>query len=268
METMTNEAYHADITRIGKSGLDLISRSPAHYWARYLDPNREREEPTPALILGTAVHSAILEPNDFEARYRTLPEINKRTTAGKAEFEALMEHAKANKLVFLSQYDLDKCRRMRDAVHKHPAAQLLLAKGVAEQTLMWTDEETGAKCKARPDWLSEDTGYIVDVKTTEDASPVGFAKSVYNYRYHVQAPWYLDGHLNSIGHAAEGFAFIAVEKTPPYAVSVYYVTPDVYVLGKKTYLRDLKTYMECLRNNNWPGYSQDFQALQLPAWAK
>ncbi len=264
---MTNEAYHADTTRIGKSGLDLIAKSPSHYWAKYLDPNREKKEPTAAMQLGTAVHHAILEPGEFERRYKILPEINKRTNAGKAEFEALMEHAKTTGLTFLSQEDRDQCLRIRDSVHKHAAAKILLAGGVAEQTLFWDDQRTGAKCKCRPDWLS-DSGYIADIKTTIDASPDDFAKSVYSYRYHVQAPWYLDGYLESTGKPAEGFAFIAVEKEPPYAVAVYYVTKDIYDIGKRTYMRDLDVYMECLKTNQWPGYSQDFQALQLPPWAK
>lgn len=265
---MTNEAYHANTARIGKSGLDLIAKSPAHYWARYLDPNREREEPTPALLLGTAVHSAILEPHDFSARYQVFPDINRRTNAGKAEYEALQEHAKLNGIVFLSEKDITTCLRMRDAVHKHPAARLLLAQGIAEDTLLWNDMLTGAQCKARPDFLSTNTGYIVDVKTTQDASTSGFAKSAYNYRYHVQAAWYLDGHMAALERAAEGFAFIAVEKESPYAVSVFYVTPDFYELGKATYLRDLNKYLECLQNNTWPAYSDDFQPINLPAWAK
>lgn len=265
---MTNEAYHANTARIGKSGLDLIAKSPAHYWAKYLDPNREREKPTPALLFGTAVHSAILEPHDFSDRYQVFPDVNRRTNAGKAEYEALQEHAKQNNITYLSADDLAACLRIRDAVHKHPAARLLLQSGVAEDTLLWDDQLTGAQCKARPDFLSSNTGYIVDVKTTQDASPSGFSKSAYGYRYHVQAAWYLDGHMASLGKPAEGFAFIAVEKEPPYAVSVYYVTSDFYELGKATYLRDLNKYMECLHANKWPGYSEDFQPINLPAWAK
>lgn len=265
---MTNEAYHANTARIGKSGLDLIAKSPAHYWAKYLDPNREREEPTPALIFGTAVHSAILEPNNFEKLYLALPEINRRTSEGKAEYAALMEHAKANGITFLTSDDRESCLRVRDAVHKHPAARLLLSRGVAEDTLYWEDQQTGAHCKARPDFLSTNTGFVVDVKTTQDASATGFSKSSYGYRYHVQAAWYLDGHMAALGKPAEGFAFIAVEKEPPYAVSVYYVTSEFYELGKVTYLKNLNTYVECLSTNNWPGYSDDFQPLSLPAWAK
>jgi len=34
---MTNKEYHAK-NMVGKSGLDLIARSPAHYWAKYINP--------------------------------------------------------------------------------------------------------------------------------------------------------------------------------------------------------------------------------------
>ena len=34
---MTNEDYHADTSAISASGLKLFMRSPAHYYAAYLD---------------------------------------------------------------------------------------------------------------------------------------------------------------------------------------------------------------------------------------
>ena len=37
---MTNEDYHADTSAISASGLKLFMRSPAHYYAAYLGPNR------------------------------------------------------------------------------------------------------------------------------------------------------------------------------------------------------------------------------------
>ena len=32
------EQYHADPDTISKSGLDLIARTPLHYWSAHLDP--------------------------------------------------------------------------------------------------------------------------------------------------------------------------------------------------------------------------------------
>ena len=35
---MSNAEYHADTSAISASGLKLFMRSPAHYYAAYLDP--------------------------------------------------------------------------------------------------------------------------------------------------------------------------------------------------------------------------------------
>lgn len=262
----TNEEYHNDVTRIGKSGLDLIAKSPAHYWARYLDPARLPDEPTAAMRLGTAVHHAILEPDEFSRRYKVLPELNLRATADKMKFQELQQNAIANNWTLVSAEDYALCKSIRDSVRRHPAAIKLLASGSAEQTFYATDPITRAKTKIRPDWLS-DLDLIVDVKTTEDASPTGFAKSVFNFRYHVQAPFYLDNYNYATGHQMRGFIFIAVEKKPPYAVAVYHVPTEMLELGRRTYLENLQTYVECLASDNWPAYGDNVQTLQLPAWA-
>jgi hypothetical protein len=44
---MNNTDYHAH-PAISKSHLDQVAKSPLHYWARYLDPNRVVPEPTPS----------------------------------------------------------------------------------------------------------------------------------------------------------------------------------------------------------------------------
>ena len=166
----------------------------------------------------------------------------------------------------LSLSDFDTALRMRDAVHSHPAASVLLQQGKAEQTVLFDEPMTGAKCKIRPDWLSE-TGFIVDVKSTEDSSPYGFGKSSLNYRYDVQGAFYYDGLAYATGARPDGFAFIAVEKKPPYLVGVYFVTSEIFDLGRKKYLQNLETYIQCKQNNIWPGYSEYMEPLAFPAYA-
>lgn len=273
---MTNQEYHADVSRIGKSGLDLIHQSPRHYWAKYLDPNRVREEPTQALRIGTATHHAVLEPEKFESKYVKLDDAQliqeigganpRATNCYKEWMKAQLEAANAKKQVILTADDYDTCVRLRDAVWSHPAAAQLLYEGDAEQTFLFEEPTTGAACKCRPDFISA-ANFIVDLKTTEDASPAGFAKSVWNYRYHVQAPFYLDGYMYATGEQLNGFVFIAVEKSPPYAVGVYFVPDEILRRGRDEYLEDLAVYVKCVRKNEWPAYGDIVQPLQLPPWA-
>jgi len=256
--------YHADVSRIGKSGLDLIAQSPAHYWAKYLDPKREREKETSALITGRAVHAAILEPHVFHERFVIEPEINKRTNDGREAYAKFM-HENARKTI-ISMDTYDQCQRMREAVYKHPAAMELIQNGVAEKRIDFTEPNTSAPCKCKPDFLSE-SGFIVDIKTTEDASREAFGRSSFKYRYHVQAAFYCDGLTLATGNPPKGFVFIAVEKNPPYAVAVYFVDEPTFTLGRDTYLRDVEVYMRCATNNEWPAYGDMVTALQLPTWA-
>jgi exodeoxyribonuclease VIII len=256
---LTNAEYHAR-PEVSKSGLDQVRRSPLHYWNRYLNPERAIEPPTPAMVLGSALHARVLEPHLFADEYIVAPEgIDRRTKEGKlrwADFEA-----EAEGRTVLRGEDAAQIEAMAQAVHRHPAARTILRlPGKCEQSYFWTDETSGVECKCRPDWHSDDRRLIADVKTTEDASPRGFARSVLKYRYHVQAAFY------SQGISAEQFLFIAVEKKPPFCVAVYVTPPELIERGLKEATEDLRLIATCRAENSWPGYGDEIQALTVPSW--
>lgn len=169
--------------------------------------------------------------------------------------------------IVLSPEVWDQLHAMANAVHSHPAAGALLTgcPGEAEKSVYWNDATTGVLCRCRPDWWRDDN-VIVDLKTTEDASPEGFAKSMANYRYDVQAAYYLDGVQAATRKRPKAFVFIAVEKKPPYGVGVYVLDSDSLELGRAQYQHDLRVYAECVRTGEWPGYGDKIQTISLPAW--
>jgi hypothetical protein len=245
--------YHANREHVSKSWLDKLKQSPAHL-RHYLDNDKPE---TKALRLGRIVHCAVLEPDIFARDFVVMPKFDGRTTAGKAglaEFEA----ANVGKLT-VSAAELAATNAMRESIMRHPAARALLnLDGAPELSAFWADPVTGQPCKCRPDWLAN---VVCDVKTTEDASPNGFAKSVAKYRYHVQAAHYL------AGLERERFIVIAVEKTPPFAVGVYVLADADVAKGGEARRNELERYADCVATGSWPAYSDKIENLFLPAWA-
>lgn len=261
---ISNDAYHSG-PGISKSGLDVVARSPLHYWAKYLDPNRVAKPPTPAMRLGTAIHTAVLEPGEFAKRHHVAPVVDRRTKDGKAMWAEAEDAAAAAGAELIANDDALVCMRIAEQVRSHPTARKVFAQGQAEMSCYWTDEETGLLCKCRPDWLG--LPLVVDLKSTEDASPEGFMKSAWNWRYWVQAAWYVDGIEQATGQRPDAFVFAAFEKEPPHAAAFYFADEAMLDMGRQEYRKLLRVLADCKAADKWPGYTTDVVPLGLPAWA-
>ena len=254
---MPFEDYRAS-PAVGKSDLDLIHRSPAHYRQA-----KEVPEPaTPAMLWGQMFHALILEPDRFATTYAVLPEgIDRRTKDGKLEWSAWQEEHSG--MVAVDKPTMVELTAMRDGLMFHPLMSTIQT-ALCERSVFWTDD---VPCKARPDMVTA-AGFLADLKTCIDARPDPFARQCLTYRYYVQAAYYLDGYHAAVGEPAEGFLFVAIEKSPPYAVALYLANESMVDQGRREYGRDLETYAECLRSDRWPGYPADVMSLMLPVWAQ
>ena len=248
----SNADYHAD-PAVSASHLHAVAASPYHYWSRFINPDRPPSVQTAAMKLGSLTHCAVLEPDELAKRYGIAPD--RRTNAGKAAVAAM----EAAGIEAVTAPEMEQAMAMAASVRSHQAAAALLRDGKAEQSFWFDDIATGLRCKCRPDWYTGST--IVDLKTTVDASPKGFAKSVAQWRYHVQQSHYLAGTF------AERFVFIAVEKSYPYAVGVYELDADAVQFGDYERRNNLQTIADCRAISEWPGYGNTVQLLSLPKWA-
>jgi exodeoxyribonuclease VIII len=223
-------------------------------------------EPTDAMITGSVFHKLVLEPDTFDDEFAVLPDgIDRRTKEGKAAW-ADWQAENAGKMA-IARPTLVDLQGMANSVHSHIRASSLLSNGVAEQSLFWdiNGYSVPIPAKCRIDYAQ--SRCLIDIKTTVDARPEQFGRSCWNFRYHVQAAFYSDAYKFVTGEDLR-FVFIAVEKTPPYAVATYMVNEAMIEQGRREYQRDLEVYAECLSTDIWPAYPDKIQEIVLPIWAQ
>lgn len=259
-ETMSNAEYHAT-EAIGKSDLDLINKSPAHY--RFAKDHPELRSETPAMTKGTLVHALVLERESAGERYVVMPEHIKQRR-GK-EWEAFK--AQAGDRTILKRDEWDDAQRIAEAVTSNPVALQILEDADAFERSVFAEEfETGVLCKCRPDILMG--SHIFDLKTTSNANARSFSYSARNFRYHVQAAFYMDV-CRWAGLNVDRFGFVAVDtQDRPYQCTVFeQLADDDVERGRAEYMADLRRYAECAEAGEWPGYPERYQVLTLAGYA-
>lgn len=255
--SMPATEYHAD-RAVSKSALDQFERSPAHYQHWLTNP----PDPTPAMRIGTLAHMAVFETSRFRASTAVAPIVDRRTKEGKAIYEQFSRENEGKEIITADE--MQRLENMRAAVFSHAAGGKLLGDGKAEVSVFVRDRDVNLDLKARVDLLREDC--IVDLKTTEDASPRGFIKSIASFRYQIQAAHY-KRILRLHGLPDLPFYFVCVEKEPPHAVAVYQLDTADLMLAEQNLLDSLRRLAACRDFNAWPAYSRGIETITLPKWA-
>lgn len=251
---MPNEDYHA-YEGISKSGLDLIARSPAHYkYAR-------RKEPSRAMVLGSAIHAAILEPELFASQYVMLEDAADRRCA---EYRRAIKETPEEFVLVASEAEL-VLGMSEQAMLNDDLSSALSSEHYTELSAFVECPETGVLLRARFDLITAD-GLSIDLKKTRDARPEQFSKSVNEYRYHVQDALYSYVYELITGKPIKGFKFAAVEEQAPHTFKVYELDEFSKMAGNFFFKRDLDIYAQCVKSGVWPHFETE-GVLTLPAWA-
>lgn len=259
------------------SRLAKLAISPAHL--RYdLD---HPSDPTPAMMLGTATHTLVLEQDQFAEAYAVAEQCTAITGKGSrctnggaiyADWWLCGVHSKgiasaAGKII-LTQDHFDRAHGMAAAIKSHPAASLLLSlRTSTEASVTWIDRETGVPCKMRTDGLISDSlgEQLIDLKTTSDASEAGFWSSVKSFDYDLRGAFYRRG-MEALGRHMDAVYFLMVESEPPHGIGVYEMPDDLMAIFDRRIPRLLETWAKCEASGVWPGYSEEIQRPVAPAW--
>jgi len=257
--------YHAH-RALGSSDVRTIHKSPLHFHHAQENPVNSNAK---ALVVGSATHTAALEPENFDDEFQVMPPEIDGKGPRTGYYREAMEELKAEKpdVRWLSPSDYDLVMSMAESALSHPVLQRLLDKEhKVEGTAYFRTWRT--LCKCRPDMVAYGKGNeveVLDLKTTMDASPGGFAKTCANWGYDVQQEFYTRG-LELNGFKVKKFTFLAVEKTPPYVCGSYELDRSQFTVAKEIIRKACAVHMDCKTRDVWPGYGKETQRINLPAW--
>ncbi|MFJ8966087.1 PD-(D/E)XK nuclease-like domain-containing protein [Lentzea sp. NPDC102401] len=264
---LAEDVYHSDPVPGGSlsaSGAKLILDCPARF--RYAVDHRAAEHKK-VFDFGSAAHKYVLGTGP------ELAVVDARDWRTKAAQEAKKLAREQGKVPLLA-HDHEAVQAMARKIAEHPIAGQLFAagQGQAEQSLFWFDERYGVWRRARLDWLPNEISssgrlIIPDYKTTVSVDQESIAKAIHNLRYPMQADWYCDA-VQALGIAEHPvFLFVFQEKTPPYLVQVVELDGLFRRIGREDNRLALEVFAECQATGEWPGYSNDIELIEPPAWA-
>lgn len=258
---MPEREYHAPVDELSSTGAKLLLQSPAKFKYQVIDGNRVHRD---AYDLGTAVHTKVLGVG--HAAVTCPPDLldktgGMRTTAAKEWKDA----QRAAGVPVVTVDELAVIDAMSEAVLAHPTARMLFERpGNAEVSVF--DEYLGVKRRGRFDYLPDEGGIAVDLKTTLDASEHGFAGSAAKFGYHVQRGHYLDILSRATGREVD-MLFVLVEKSAPFLVSVRRLDSQFAEMGEAEALEAVDVYRRCVESGVWPGYPDEVTEVAPPMWS-
>lgn len=239
------------------SRLKKFDKSPLAFRHNCDNPN----EPTEAMIMGSHLHTAILQPHlshftVFHGRRQ-----------GK-DWEAFREGSQSMGSTVITEAQAEVIVGATKAVWDHEPAARYLKRAATEVTMFWRDPVFKRDCKARLDAWKEDgeETFLVSLKKAADVSEKWFGRQYADLCYHAQDAFYQSGffHLN---HEMPKMVTIAVEPKQPHEVAVYTIGNEILRLGQQKIGEWIMKLEICEKSGKWPGAIQGEQELTLPSWA-
>lgn len=259
---ISNDEYHSS-PGISRSGIMEFRKTPKHFWHKYLNPDYIKKESTSDMIFGSAFHCYLLEPLKFEKEYFISQEnpYHGNSTDGRAFKSDMLSKSKGK--ILLSSDDFSKIKEMAYSLTSDNRSASLISNAKYEKSIYWIDPDTQLLCKVRPDIWKDD--FIVDLKTTRNASFKEFQRDFYNFGYHLQLAMMHEAIKYNFKKEMTNFIDLVIEKTEPYCHAIYFIDEKSITRGICEFKNILMQIKDCFDNNKWPSYNDEI--LTLPAYA-
>lgn len=239
------------------------ARSPRHFKHAQEHPKK----PSEAFDQGRAIHSVLENGRKFLDNLAIVPDVDKRTKTGKEAVARFYADLRPGAVVVEPDW-VDDIKGILNSMESHPRIRQLIGEGTRESSLWVHDPEFGLTLKCRPDLISA-KGFLVDFKSTRDASKQSFLNDIFSprsYLYSMQMAHYCHC-LRLAGLGGDSATIVAIEKEPPYEIAIYPLDVGCLAVGESWWRKTLTDYAKCVRENDWPGYPRAAQPVEIPVWA-
>jgi exodeoxyribonuclease VIII len=199
------------------SSLKAFNRSPL----QFIEYKENKKEPTPAMMFGTLVHRALLEPEKY-SRTVAVWEGGRRGTNAHKHFVAANE----GKDIITATEAMD-IRALCHRVEAHPYAGAML-KQCQKFEVPFEIEQCGVPHRGIIDGLG--SWFMLDLKTTQSVSHYSLQRTIYDAKYYMQAAIYQRA-ASLMGYDHESYFIIAVESAAPHHVQVVELEPHYVARG-------------------------------------
>lgn len=254
---MPDADYHQR-PELSSTGVRRLLDSPARF--KYFDTH---PQPTKAAFdLGSAAHAKILGVGAGIVEYPDEHLTPSGAVSTKQATRDWEQEQRALGLIPIGRTDANRVDAMAEAVLADPRAREIL-ETITGREITIIHNVDGVPSRARFDLYGH--GHAADLKTTRDASPKAFNRSVGTYGYHIQQQWYEDVHHAETGTPLERFTFITVETTAPHLVGVYRLDFIWEDIAQKRTQQARALWKTCTETGEWPGYAST--TLTPPTWA-
>lgn len=247
----TNAEYHSQYHEwVSHSSLEVFRRSVVEYAARFVFGTMKPPEPTPAMALGSALHAIILEADRFDEIVAVAPDVDRRKKDGKLIWEAFQQQCNGIRTIITSeQYDI--VVKMAKSVLAHPEASKLMQRAeYREKAFQWVNEQTGLRCKCKPDLLWLSGGVIGDLKTSSTPCPNDWFRQAGSLGYHRQGAHYIDG-ITAVADKPIQMCHIVVGTSEPYECGCFYFGPASIDAGRFQNQSSLTSLASCIASGDW-----------------
>lgn len=275
--------YHADTNYFSASVIKEANKSLKHMkW--YLD-NRKNNERKSHFDFGNAFEIALMDlmndSKEFEQSVHIFDESKKpvqdKTFAAKENKEWKDEFFKREGYIINKEgkESYDTLAQMLKSCWEDSTIQGLLKNTDYQASCFWIDKKSGVRLKSRPDICNINKTVILDIKTTTDASPEGFARDVANFGYDIQAIMQINGVIETgLFPEVKHYYWLAVEKEAPYNAQLYNFNREDWEHSQMILDYLLGMIKKSMNSNKWVGYGQrtndpyGILDVNLPLWYK